>query len=125
MATVSWRLKAHNQIEIRNTVDLNELAINGMKRDNLNLDRYDLGRLMNVILGKEMDVVWPKNKVEWFGYQYRWELGAENVKFSTVNSYMCFLIASELIDVIDFTAAEIKGEVSREKGVHGWRKRRR
>ncbi|KAM1351604.1 hypothetical protein COP2_032274 [Malus domestica] len=71
MATISWKLKAHNQIEIRNTVDLNELAINGMKRDDLNLDRYDLGRLMNVILGKKMDVVWPKNKVEWFGYQYR------------------------------------------------------
>ncbi|KAM1117147.1 hypothetical protein COP2_007844 [Malus domestica] len=29
MAAVSRRLKSHNQIEMRNTVDLNELAVKG------------------------------------------------------------------------------------------------
>ncbi|XP_068338886.1 uncharacterized protein [Pyrus communis] len=113
MATVSRRLKAHNQIEIRNTVDLNELAVKRMKRDDL-----DLGRLTKAVLGKEVDVIWLEKEVEWFGYQYRWELRAEKVKFSTVDSYMCFLIASELIDAIDFNVAGVKKKKKKKKGFY-------
>lgn len=60
MANVAKKLKKLNMIEIRNAVDLNELAIRGMKRDDLELGRYDLDRLAITGLGKHYDVIRPE-----------------------------------------------------------------
>ncbi|KAI5333265.1 hypothetical protein L3X38_023395 [Prunus dulcis] len=87
MANLCRKLKADHGIEIRNAVDVNDLA---------------------AVLGKKMDVVRPEEELFWHGeYESFWSMNWEVVKFYTVDVYLCYLIGLELIDAID-GAADLK-----------------
>lgn len=92
------------EVKIKNAVDLNELAVKGMKRDELDLGRYDLDRLAKAVLGKHMDVVRPGRKIEWFKgkrpYYHSPELSNEKVMFTTADAYLCYSVGSQLFDMI-------------------------
>ncbi|KAK9280924.1 hypothetical protein L1049_003815 [Liquidambar formosana] len=90
MLSVAKKLKNDYGIMIKNPMDLRSLAIKGLRRDDLDLGRYDLDRLAKVVLGKHMDVVRPEKKVS-----------CKKVKYATVDPYLCFLIGSELLDMIE------------------------
>ncbi|XWS36060.1 hypothetical protein CRYUN_Cryun20dG0050900 [Craigia yunnanensis] len=98
------KLEREFGVKLKNAVDLNELAVKGMKRDELDLGRYDLDRLAKAVLGKHVDVVRPEKNVEWFVMGKRYcccdELTKEKVLFTTVDAYLCFWIGSELFDMI-------------------------
>lgn len=105
MANVAKKLKKLNGIEIRNAVDLNELSIQGLKRDDLDLGRYNLDRLAMTVLGKHFDVIRPEKKLyDWWTYvkdSYEGErLCDEKVKFSTVDTYLCLVIGTTLLEAI-------------------------
>ncbi|KAK9265686.1 hypothetical protein L1049_012575 [Liquidambar formosana] len=105
MVSVARKLKIDFEIKIKNPMDLGSLAIKKLQRHDLDLGRYDVDRLAKVVLGKHMDVVRPEKKVRWFDKhwysQYERMLTDEKVKFATVDAYLCFLIGSELLDMID------------------------
>ncbi|MBA0818685.1 hypothetical protein Gohar_019528, partial [Gossypium harknessii] len=100
----SSHLEKDFQVKIKNAVDLNELAVKGMKRDELDLGRYDLDRLAKAVLGKHMDVLRPGRKIEWFKrkrpYYHSAELNDEKVMFTTADAYLCYRIGSQLFDMI-------------------------
>ncbi|KAA8549038.1 hypothetical protein F0562_000722 [Nyssa sinensis] len=103
MFNVAKKLDRDYQIKIRNPIDLNCMAVKGLRRDDLDLGRYDLDRLATTVLGKHVDVIRPENKVEWYDrrfFRYDRLLTLEKVKYATVDPYLCFLIGSELLDVI-------------------------
>lgn len=112
-------------IKMKNVVDLNELAVKGMKREDLDLGRYDLDRLAKAVLGKRVDVVRPdekKKKIEWYvnnekpSYWCFPELKEEKVLFTTVDAYLCFLIGSELFDMIQAgSSKKMKKEIKKKK----------
>ncbi|KAF5744225.1 hypothetical protein HS088_TW08G00823 [Tripterygium wilfordii] len=106
---VAKRLEQDFHVKVENPVDLNELAVRGMNRDDLDLVRYDLDRLAKLVLGKGFDVERPNYYLEWY-YRRRWvvlgelfyheELNPEKVKFASVDTYFCFLIGSQLLETI-------------------------
>ncbi|ONI12817.1 hypothetical protein PRUPE_4G184900 [Prunus persica] len=94
MANLCRKLKADHGIEIRNAVDVNDLA---------------------AVLGKKMDVVRPEEELFWHGeYDSFWSMNCEVVKFYTVDLYLCYLIGLELIDAID-GAADLKKKKKKKK----------
>ncbi|KAI5333266.1 hypothetical protein L3X38_023396 [Prunus dulcis] len=107
MAELSRKLKLHHRIQIQNAVDVNHLAVKGLKRDDLDLGRFGLDRLAKAVLGKRMDVFRPEEEVEWYVGE-SWSLRSQKVKFCTVDIYLCFLIGLELIDAIDGAAGPKK-----------------
>ncbi|PRQ31341.1 putative ribonuclease H-like domain-containing protein [Rosa chinensis] len=122
MAKVANKLKKTHGIEIRKAVDLNELAIRGMKRDDLDLGRYDLDRLAMTVLGKHFDVIRPEEKLyEWWTYEegiygqdsYDERLCDEKVKFSTLDTHLCLLIGTALAEAIH--GARFSGATKKKK----------
>ncbi|GMI69495.1 hypothetical protein HRI_000618800 [Hibiscus trionum] len=97
-------LERHFAVKIKNAVDLNELAVKGMKRDELDLGRYDLDRLAKAVLGKRMDVVRPEEKLEWFkerrSYWHDDEMTESKVMFTTTDAYLFYRIGSKLLSMI-------------------------
>ncbi|XP_008226778.1 PREDICTED: uncharacterized protein LOC103326337 [Prunus mume] len=115
MANLCRKLKTDHGIEIRNAVDVNDLAVRGLGRDDLDLGRYGLDRLAKTVLGKKMDVVRPEEELFWHGeYESFWSMNCEVVKFCTVDVYLCYLIGLELIDAID-GAADLKKMKKKKK----------
>ncbi|KAK9938166.1 hypothetical protein M0R45_014921 [Rubus argutus] len=111
MAKVTKRLEARHGIEIKNPVDLNELAVKGMQRHDLDLARYDFHRLTMTVLGKQFDVV-KTEKLSWnrLDSYYGWnrnsrydsdDLSNEKIMFNTVDAYLSLLICFKLLEAID------------------------
>ncbi|XP_007051231.2 PREDICTED: uncharacterized protein LOC18613773 [Theobroma cacao] len=114
------KLKRDFGVKIKNVVDLNELALKGMNRDELDLGRYDLDKLAKAVLGKHVDVVRPEKKIEWFAtgkwcHYYSDELSQEKVLFTTVDAYLCFWIGSELFDMIHGNDSSAAGSSKKNK----------
>ncbi|XP_070013794.1 uncharacterized protein [Nicotiana sylvestris] len=105
MRAVIKRLEDDHGIKFANPVDLNVLAVKGMKRDDLDLGRYDLDRLAKAVLGKHWDVIRPDERVQWFSrWRSHWwndTLDLKKVEYATVDPYLCFMIGSELLDMLD------------------------
>ncbi|KAK8509761.1 hypothetical protein V6N13_093610 [Hibiscus sabdariffa] len=98
------RLERDFAVKIKNAVDLNDLAVKGMKRDELDLGRYDLDRLAKAVLGKHMDVVRPK-ELEWFKERLPYcchyvEMNERKVMFTTTDAYLCYRIGSQLFSTM-------------------------
>lgn len=116
------KLKKLNGIEIRNAVDLNELSIQGLKRDDLDLGRYDLDRLAMTVLGKHFDVIRPEEKLyDWWTFvtdSYEEErLCDEKVKFSTVDTYLCLLIGTTLLEAIHGARSSTTTSTKKKKNI--------
>ena len=118
MANISRKLKVHHGIEIRNAVDVNDLAIRGLRRDDLDLGRYDLDQLARAVLGKQMDLARPEDDFYW-KYRddefHRWTQCDELKLFWAIDPYLCFLIGLELIDAIDGAASQKKKTKKKKK----------
>ncbi|CAK9152852.1 unnamed protein product [Ilex paraguariensis] len=99
MVSVAKKLMWDHGIKFVNPVDLNTMAMKGMKRDDLDIGRYDLDRLAKVVLGKRWDIVRPKQPVEW--YERDEMLTVEKVMFVTVDTYFYYRIGSELLDMMN------------------------
>ncbi|GMQ01830.1 hypothetical protein CsSME_00048322 [Camellia sinensis var. sinensis] len=66
MASVARKLERNHEISVANPMDLNSMALKGLRRDDLDLLHY-LNRLARVVLGKHVFVFRPcRYKVEWF-----------------------------------------------------------
>ena len=104
------KLERHHGIKVKNAVDLRGMAAEGLKKEGEKLDlrRYDVDKLAKTVLGKHVDVVRPDEKVEWYlddeCWYYWWELGREmnpeKVQFATIDAYLCYLLGSELHEMI-------------------------
>ncbi|KAM5585959.1 hypothetical protein ABKV19_005058 [Rosa sericea] len=112
MAKVAKRLEARHGIQIKNAVDLNQLAVKGMQRHDLDLARYDFEKLTMTVLGKAFDVIKPE-KVYWYrrqAYCNRWgifyredcdRLTSEKVMFTTVDAYLRLMMCFKLLEAMD------------------------
>ncbi|PRQ31342.1 putative ribonuclease H-like domain-containing protein [Rosa chinensis] len=112
MAKVAKRLEARHGIQIKNAVDLNQLAVKGMQRHDLDLARYDFEKLTMTVLGKEFDVIKPE-RVYWYrrqAYCNRWgifyredcdRLTSEKVMFTTVDAYLRLIMCFKLLEAMD------------------------
>ncbi|MCD7460225.1 hypothetical protein HAX54_043113 [Datura stramonium] len=104
MRAVMMRLEADHGIKFANPVDINNLAVKGMQRDDLDLGRYDLNRLAKTVLGKHWDVIRPVGPLPWFppgGHWWRDKFNPEKVEYATVDTYLCFMISSKILDGMD------------------------
>ncbi|OIW00484.1 hypothetical protein TanjilG_05834 [Lupinus angustifolius] len=113
---VAKKLARDHGIEIKNAVDLRALA--AKKEEKLDLARYNLDKVARTVLGKHVDVVRPERKVEWYeDYKMRWnrELAVEKVRFATVDAYLCFLVGSEMHDVMIYGGSGTENDEAKAK----------
>ncbi|GAB2234370.1 hypothetical protein Drorol1_Dr00003620 [Drosera rotundifolia] len=99
---VANQLFKDSGIEFGRIEDVNGLAVKGLKREDLNLAKYDLDRLANIVIGDHVDVVRPTGYIEWYEKpSSRWEPCTETkVKFVTRDAYLCFAIGEKLLPVL-------------------------
>ncbi|THG06917.1 uncharacterized protein LOC114286796 [Camellia sinensis] len=113
MVSVAKKLERNHEIKVANPMDLNSMAVKGLRRDDLDLLHYGLNRLARVVLGKHVYVFRPcRYKVEWFqkydGGNYNWynpHLSHEKVKFATSEPYLCYLIGSKLLGMMNCSSS--------------------
>ncbi|PON43197.1 Ribonuclease H-like domain containing protein [Parasponia andersonii] len=102
MAAVAGNLEKHHGVKIGKGVkDLHDAVGKDDAR------KYDLDGLAKAVVGKHVDVARAEHKVEWYMHHWyyywknrvpRWKtMSLEKIKFSTVDSYLCYLIGSELL----------------------------
>ncbi|KAL7213122.1 hypothetical protein ACSBR2_015768 [Camellia fascicularis] len=109
MASVAKKLERNHEIKVANPMDLNSMAMKGLRRDAVDLLHYSLNRLARVVLGKQVFVFRPyRYKVEWFQKydrgNYNWynpHFSHEKVKFATSEPYLCYLIGSKLLHMMN------------------------
>ncbi|RVX01509.1 hypothetical protein VitviT2T_009678 [Vitis vinifera] len=121
MKTLAKRMLREQRLKMVNTVDLGTLAFEGLRREDLDLGRYDLDRLAKAVLGKHMDVVRPEKDMKWYDRisHYDWYdrvLTCEKAAYATVDPYLCFLIGTQLYDMIkDHSAPKKKKKNNKNK----------
>ncbi|KAE9610215.1 hypothetical protein Lal_00006188 [Lupinus albus] len=123
---VAKKLARHHGIEIKNAVDLRALA--AKKEEHLDLARYNLDKVAVTVLGKHFDVVRPEKKVEWYEddiMKWNCELTVEKVQFATVDAYLCFLVGSEMNDVMIYGGSGTENDEAKAKKKNGKREKKK
>ncbi|KAL6205696.1 hypothetical protein ACLB2K_022950 [Fragaria x ananassa] len=136
MAKVTKRLEARHGVKVKNAVDLNQLAVKGMQRHDLDLARYGFDKLTMTVLGKEFDVIKPE-PVYWYEkvgcynrkkglYDIDWgeRLSSEKVMFNTVDAYLRLLMCFKLLEAVDGPRESSSSKKKKKSGKKKITKRR-
>ena len=115
------RMALEQRIWMKNVVDLGTLALEGLQRQDLDLGRYDLDQLAKAVLGKHMDVIRPGKDMKWFDKDTSsvWDthyfkvFTPEKVAYATLDAYLCFLIGTQLYDMIKDRSTSKKDKKNR------------
>ncbi|GMN52227.1 hypothetical protein TIFTF001_021363 [Ficus carica] len=109
--SLAKKLEKLHGITIKNAVDVRDVPNRGLPNLNVDFRRRNLDEIARAVIGRHMEVIRPEKKtVPWFTHHYTYyyynplvpkTLTDDQIKFSTLDPYLSFLIAFELIEAVN------------------------